>query len=358
MIGMTPPPARAATPAAAPAPAAPAAPGTPATPAAPTGLARPLMDHPDIPKRSTPANAAPDAQPETPVVEAKEDVAAEPVVEEPVDPTLEEGDIDLDPEDTYFELDGKEVTLNELIETHRKYHTAQSRLEGANKKFNEAAQMRTNAIETVKHMATPHGFVDMCTRMGADPYAIAADIVMERARYEQMTPEQRQMHDDQARLREYQAREKQAQAHQAQQQAEAQMRAYTANVLQHMVTALDAVQVPADPDLRNDVVGRAGQIMSEDLGNGVETTPAQAIQEAWDEHRKRIKRLAPHVPEVKQLTAEERQAIAREEAKKAVKVAQATPAKPLPPRASDGKFEQKKPAVFDWSNPAGTRAQR
>lgn len=339
--------------AAAPAPAQPnptpvplgQAPTTPAPKAETKG--RPLFDHPDIPKRREPV-ADPNVPPPAP--DAELETEAPPLEgEEDGKPPLEDGDVDLDVDDTYFELDGKEVTLAELIETHRKYHTARGREAGANKVFKEAAEMRTNAIETVKRMTTPSGFVDACKQMKVDPYDIAAQIVIERAEYEKMTPEMRRMHDAEQELRAYKAQEERARQQQHAEQMAAQERAYTATVLTHMGNAMDELRVPVDPELRNELVGVAARFMSEDMELGYQTTPQAAMQAAWDRYRERIGKIAPSLPLQQRVGPDERQAIAREEASKRVPVARQTPAKPLPPRADDGKFTRKD--VFDWTNP-------
>lgn len=343
MFSIVPPPNVPA--ASAPAPATPAQPSasTPATPAQPSGR-RPLVDHPDIPKAQ-----APDANPGEQLEAAPDAPNVEPEAEAKADPDS----LDLDFDDV-IDVDGKEVSIEDLLTTFRKYHTARAREEGANKKFVEAKQMSQRAVDTVKRMTTPDGFVEACQQMRVDPYEIAASIVLDHARIEKMTPEQRRAHDAERELRTYKQREQQEQEARRAEQATAQERQYTASVLNDMSGAMDSLRVPGDAGLRSDLVGRAARIMSEDLDLGYQTTPQAAMQHAWAEYRERIAKHARALPIEQRVQPQERAQLAREEAAKRVPVAKPTPAKPLPPRGDDGKFR----GGFDPWNPMGNGGRR
>lgn len=344
MFSIVPPPSAPA----APAPAQTANPATPnpaqPAPAVQPAGRRPLVDHPDIPKAQTPdpteqVEAAPEPAPEVePEAEAKAD----------------DGEMELDLDDTIFDVDGKEVSLDDLLTTFRKYHTARAREEGANKKFVEAKQMSQRAVDTVKRMTTPDGFVEACQQMRVDPYDIAAQIVLEHARIEKMTPEQRRAHEAERELRTYKQREQQAlEARQAEQVAQRE-REYTASVLTDMTGAMDSMRVPDDAVLRSDLVGAAARIMSEDLELGYQTTAQAAMQHAWSQYRERMSRHARALPIEQRVQPQERAQLAREEAAKRVPVAKPTPARPLPPRAPNGEFR----AGFDPWNPMGNGGRR
>jgi hypothetical protein len=330
--------------------AAPAA--TPAPEAVPNG-GRPTFNHPAIPApRNLPPKAsvaaapveAPPAAPkaEVPPLEAKAEPEAElPDVEE----------VEYRPDDEFdVVINGKPgtVTLSKLIASYQ-------RNEAANASFLEAKNMRAAAETIVRNMFTPNGFIQTCKEAGADPYQIAEDIVLERYNYERMTPEQKRMHDFERERGAWEA-QRQAEAERAEaQRTEQQAAAFQARFLDESSATMDRLRVPADPELRNEIIGRAAQFYRADIQAGYSgVSIRESVESAWSSYQERLSKHARALPVETRISDEERAAMAAKGAQDRVRVAHAAPKPAIQPRGDDGKFvpAHTKPK-FDMFNPSG-----
>lgn len=325
---------------------------TPAPEAVPNG-GRPTFNHPAIPAprnlppkapvATAPAEVAPlEAKPEVPVLETKAEPEAElPDVEE----------VEYRPDDEFdVVINGKPgtVTLSKLIASYQ-------RNEAANERFTEANRIEKAAQTIVRNMFTPQGFIQTCKEAGTDPYQIAEDIVLERYNYERMTPEQRRMHDFE---RERSAFEQQRQAEQERaeaQRTEQQAAAFQARFLDESSATMDRLRVPADPELRNEIIGRAAQFYRADIQAGYSgVSIRESVESAWSSYQERLSKHARALPVETRISDEERAAMAAKGAQDRVRVAQAAPKPAIQPRGDDGKFvpAHTKPKMDMW-NPTG-----
>ena len=289
-------------------------------------------------------NVAPDAQPEAPPAEVKADAPVEPPKEEaPKDPSV----IEYDPNDVFdVVINGKkgEVTLGKLLAAYQKG-------EAANERFTEAKQAQQAAVQVVRDMTTPQGFVERCRQMQVDPYDLAAEIVLQGADWERMTPDQKELHQ----LRQSQAKveqdRKRAEQQQAQQTTEAETRQHQARFLEQMTSSMDRLGMPADSGLRSEIVSRAAGIMRADREMGYETPVSEAVQEAWHDYRGRLTQHAQAIPVEQRLTEAERASLAQKAAQERVRVAQSAPRPQTQPRDDSGKFIPPRKPRFDPYNP-------
>lgn len=331
--------------------------GVVAAPPAPTA-APPVVDKPTpapspfIPPLRKPVEAkaepvveAKPAEPEAPPAEAKE---AEPESDHEI--------VEYDPTDEFDVIvNGKPgtVTMAKLIAYYQ-------RGEAANAKFAEAKQVEHRAIGILKDMSTPDGLVRHLQAMKVDPYKLAEDIILARADYEAMTPDQREMERYRKERAEWE-RQRAEEAQRSQQtQAEREAAQHQARLLDVMSGTLDRLAVK-DPGLRNEIISRAAGILRTDYADGIETTPQQAVQEAWDDYRARLLSHSRALPVTERVSDEERGAISEAARKERVRVAPTAPKVQTPPRAPDGKFlpDPSKPAPrpkrFDMWTPTGGR---
>lgn len=289
-----------------------------------------------------PVNAAPDVQPDAPP-EVKADAPVEPPKEpEAKDPSV----IEYDPNDVFdVVINGKkgEVTLGKLIAAYQKG-------EAANERFTEAKQAQQAAIQVVRDMTTPQGFVERCRQMQVDPYDLAAEIVLQGADWERMSPEQRELHQLRQEQQRYQTERKRAEEQQKAQATEAETRQHQARFLEQMASAMDRLSLPADDGLRSEIISRAAGIMRADRDMGYDTPVSEAVQEAWSDYRGRLTQHAQAIPVEQRLTEAERASLAQKAAQERVRVAQTAPRPQTPPRADDGRFQPAKKR-FDPYNP-------
>lgn len=345
--------------AAAPAPVAPAPQAQPATPASPA-----LYNHPLIPPlrqprtqaAETPAPAAAEPAgipaPVAPVEEAKEEPAAAAPAEEQPEGNADPDTFEYFGDDTFeVVVDGKksEVTLSKLLASYQ-------RNEAANARFTEAKRLETNAKAMVERMMTPEGFADVCRQCNVDPIAIADKLVLQAWEYERMTPEQKEMHDfrrDRA-AHEAKAKAEQAQAEQARIAQETQ--AFQTRFLHATTSEMDRLRIPADPDIRNELIGRTAAHFKADLAAGYQNaTPAESLALVWDEYRQRIEAHA-RVAGAPQAQAGKPQPSAQEQARaeaaarvKAAQVAQQAPrSQESVARDEQGRYS-KRPVGMDWT---------
>lgn len=336
--------------AAPPAPAATPAPSAPVAVEKPTHAPSPFIPplrRPVETKATEPAEATPE-ETEKAVEEAAEAKAPEPESDHEL--------VEYDPTDEFdVVINGKPgtVSLGKLIASYQ-------RAEAANAKFVEAKQMEHRAIGMAREMSTPDGFVKHLTAMKVDPYKLAEDIILARADYEAMTPAEREMHEYKREKAAWE-RQRAEEAQRTQQtQAEREAIAYETRMLEVMTGTLDRLQV-SDPALRNEIVSRAATILRSDYADGLETSPQQAVQEAWDDYRARLLAHTKALPVTERVSADERARLAEEGRQQRVRVAPSAPK--MQPRAPDGKFVEsptkppERPKRFDMYSPVtgGTR---
>ena len=288
------------------------------------------------------ANAAPDAQPDAPPG-AKADAPVEPPAPEAKDPSV----IEYDPNDVFdIVVDGvkSEVTLGKLLAAYQKG-------EAATKRFTEAKQAQQAAVQVVRDMTTPQGFVERCKQMQVDPYDLAAEIVLQGADWERMTAEQKELHQLRQEQQRNQTERKRAEEAQKRQTTEAETRQHQARFLEQMTSSMDRLGMPADSGLRSEIVSRAAGIMRADREMGYETPVSEAVQEAWSDYRGRLTQHAQAIPVEQRLTEAERASLAQKAAQERVRVAQSAPRPQTPPRDDSGKFIPPRKPRFDPYNP-------
>jgi hypothetical protein len=332
-----------------------------AAPAPTPNAGKPTFSHPAIPPlRNQPrAEPKPDpviATPQPPARAAEEPGAAQ------TQPDAQEGQEEgADGPETYeyFPDDEFDVTINgkQSSVTLAKLLSAYQRGEAANEKFMQAKQAMHRAQDLVRTMCSPQGFIETCKQLQVDPRAIAEAVVLEYYDYEQMTPEQRQMHDFKREKDAWERQQQQRKQTEEQARVEAETRAYQTRFIEAATSTMDRLRVPADPALRAEMIERAARSVRADLQAGYQSTPQEAIADAWDDYNKRLTQHTRALPVDARVSESERAALAAKASQERIRVAQQAPRVNVPARSDDGRFAPTPKPRMDMWNPNG-RIQR
>ena len=144
---------------------------------------------------STPTTAAP-------VTSAAPATATQPTATTAAQPNAQPAKTQAAPEKTFkIKVDGVEqsVTESELISLAQKG-------KGADKKFNEAANAKKEALQIIDYLKTHP--TEAFQKLGIDVRKFSEDTLLEMIKQEKMSPAEKTAADNEARLRKYEAAEK------------------------------------------------------------------------------------------------------------------------------------------------------
>jgi hypothetical protein len=157
----------------------------------------------------------------------------------------------------------------------------------ANKKFQEAAQMKKESEELINLIKRDPRAVLEDPRIGHNFRKLAEDFLVAQIKEEMMTPEQKKHAEMEKQLRAFESEKKQQQQQQESAQME-QLKQHYANEYQTTITtALSQTGVPKTAR----TVKRMAELMSQSLANGIDLPPAQLAKIVKEDYLAEMKEM-------------------------------------------------------------------
>lgn len=166
------------------------------------------------------------------------------------------------------------------------------RWKAADRRFEEAANLKKEAFEIIKYGQTKDGVIDLIKKFGFDPRELAEEYLANQLQMEMMTPEQRENYELKRQLYE---RDKAAKLEQAQREQKVEAEATERIKTQMQSEIIETLKGSGLPQT-TESVKRIAYHMSKYLQRGMDITPKDVVPDVIDEIKTYTQMLLKQMP--------------------------------------------------------------